>query len=66
MDTETILFFEGHQAALPLYKTLVQKLKKHVPDAEIRVQKTRSVSTESICLAAFLFFRSENSGPNAF
>lgn len=41
MDTETILFFEGHQAALPLHKTLVQKLKKHVPDAEIRVQKTQ-------------------------
>jgi hypothetical protein len=41
MDTETVLFFEGHQAALPLYKTLVQKLKKRVPDAEIRVQKTQ-------------------------
>ena len=41
MDTETILFFDGHQAALPLYEALVRKLEEYVPDVESRVKKTQ-------------------------
>ena len=41
MDTETILFFDGHPAALPLYEVLLKKLKMYVPEVEIRVQKAQ-------------------------
>ena len=40
-DGETLLFFSGHPAALPLYMGLEEKLFELFPQAQKRVQKTQ-------------------------
>ncbi len=40
-DGETMLFFSGHPAALPLYMGLEEKLFELFPQAQKRVQKTQ-------------------------
>ena len=41
LDTDTLLFFGGHPAALPLLEALEEKLAARFPEAEKRVQKTQ-------------------------
>ena len=41
MDADTLLFFDAHPAALPLYARLEETLLRLFPDAGKRVQKTQ-------------------------
>ena len=41
MDTDVLLFFNEHPAALPLDEALEAALRQAVPDTEIRAQKTQ-------------------------
>ena len=41
IDTDTLLFFAGHQGALPFYTAFESKLYKLYPDTKKRVQKTQ-------------------------
>ncbi len=41
IEGETLLFFSGHAAALPLYVSLEEKLLEMFPEANKRVQKTQ-------------------------
>lgn len=41
MDSETIMFFDGHPGALPLYLVFEEKLFAAFPDIQKRVQKTQ-------------------------
>ena len=41
MDTNTILFFDKHPDAMPLYEAFADAVTKLYPDAEIRVQKSQ-------------------------
>lgn len=38
MDGETLLFFERHMDALPLYKALDNRILKEIADVRIQVQ----------------------------
>lgn len=40
-DLDTLLFFEGHRAALPLFEALDNALTERFPEAKKRVQKTQ-------------------------
>ncbi|MBS5521962.1 MAG: hypothetical protein KHX56_06785 [Clostridiales bacterium] len=41
MDTDTLLFFEGHMAALPLYEKLAKRVLSEVDNVRIKVQKSQ-------------------------
>ena len=41
LDAETLLFFSGHRAALPVYEAFLEKIEKMFPQAGKRVQKTQ-------------------------
>ena len=41
MDTNTILFFDKHPDAMPLYEAFADAVTKLYPDVEIRVQKSQ-------------------------
>ena len=41
MDTNTILFFDKHPDAMPLYEPFADTVTKLYPDVEIRVQKSQ-------------------------
>ena len=40
-DTDTLLFFNTHSTALPLFLALEEKLLDRFPEAQKRVQKTQ-------------------------
>ena len=40
-DMDTLLFFDAHREALPLFEALEDKLFARFPEAEKRVQKTQ-------------------------
>lgn len=39
MDTDTLLFFEGHMDALPLYDKLKGRILSEIDNVRIKVQK---------------------------
>lgn len=41
IDTDTLLFFEGHMAALPLYEKLAKRALSEVDNVRIKVQKSQ-------------------------
>ncbi len=41
IDTDTLLFFEGHMAALPLYEKLAKRVLSEVDNVRIKVQKSQ-------------------------
>lgn len=41
LDADTLRFFDGHEAALPLYEAFEQRLYELFPEAQRRVQKTQ-------------------------
>ncbi|MBO5556919.1 MAG: hypothetical protein J5927_07010 [Oscillospiraceae bacterium] len=41
LDMDSLLFFDGHRAALPLFAALEDRLFARFPEAEKRVQKTQ-------------------------
>lgn len=41
IDTDTLLFFEGHMAALPFYEKLAKRVLSEVDNVRIKVQKSQ-------------------------
>lgn len=41
MNTDTLLFFEGHLVALPLYENLEERIVSEIDDVRIKVQKSQ-------------------------
>lgn len=41
MNTDTLLFFEGHLDALPLYEDLEERIVSEIDDVRIKVQKSQ-------------------------
>ena len=41
MDTDTLLFFEGHMDALPLYEKLEERILSEIENVRIRTQKSQ-------------------------
>lgn len=41
MDSDVLLFFDKHQAALPLYEKLAEKIVEEIDDVTVKVQKTQ-------------------------
>lgn len=41
MNADTLLFFSGHEAALPIYEAFETALLSRFPDTRIKVQKTQ-------------------------
>jgi hypothetical protein len=41
MNTDTLLFFEGHLDALPLYENLEERIVSEIDDVRIKVQKSQ-------------------------
>ncbi len=57
MDAETLLFFDSHPEALPLYVVLEEKIREVCPDMQKRVQKTQITFTGRYVFAAVSFLR---------
>ena len=55
MDPAVLFFFEKDPAALPLYEAFEQAVRKLVPSAAIRVQKTQITYTNPRVFAAVSF-----------
>ena len=41
MELDTLLFFDGHSEALPLFAALEERIRARFPEAQKRVQKTQ-------------------------
>nr|WP_317283868.1 DUF5655 domain-containing protein [uncultured Sellimonas sp.] len=41
MNTETLLFFEGHSDALPLYEKLEKQILNEIDDVRMKTQKSQ-------------------------
>lgn len=41
MNTDTLLFFGGHEAVLPLYEKLIRLIETEIADVKIKVSKTQ-------------------------
>jgi len=54
-DTETLLFFDGHEDALALYRTLEERLYETFPVVNKRVQKTQITFTNRHVFACVSF-----------
>ena len=57
LDTETLLFFDGHEDALELYRTLEERLYETFPVVNKRVQKTQITFTNRHVFACVSFAR---------
>ena len=55
LDTETLLFFDGHEDALELYRTLEERLYETFPVVNKRVQKTQITFTNRHVFACVSF-----------
>ena len=53
-DAATLLFFNGHEKALPLYAAFEKKLMAGFPEARKRVQKTQITFLNRHVFACFL------------
>ena len=59
MDAETLLFFDPHPEALPLYEVLEEKIREVWPEMQKRVQKTQITFTGRYVFAAVSFLRAK-------
>lgn len=59
MDAETLLFFDPHPEALPLYEALEEKIREACPEMQKRVQKTQITFTGRYVFAAVSFLRAK-------
>ena len=55
MDAETLLFFDPHPEALPLYEVLEEKIREICPEMQKRVQKTQITFTGRYVFACVSF-----------
>ncbi len=55
MDSDTLLFFQKHPAALPIYEVLERKIQAAIKSVEIRVQKTQITFTNRHVFACVSF-----------
>ena len=51
---EILQFFDSHPDAFPLYDKFEKCVMEHVPEARIKVQRHRFLSTTDICLPVCL------------
>ena len=56
-DDDTLLFFDAHRAALPLFAALEEWIFERFPEAEKRVQKTQITFYNSRVFACVAFAR---------
>ena len=56
-DPDTLMFFDGHRAALPLYAALEAVITEKYPDAKKRVQKTQITFFQRHVFACVSFAR---------
>ena len=59
MDAETLLFFDAHPEALPLYEVLEEKIRDICPEMQKRVQKTQITFTGRYVFACVSFLRAK-------
>ena len=59
MDAETLLFFDPHPEALPLYEVLEEKIREICPEMQKRVQKTQITFTGRYVFAAVSFLKAK-------
>ena len=59
MDAETLLFFDSHPEALPLYEALEEKIQETCPEMQKRVQKTQITFTGRYVFACASFLRAK-------
>lgn len=57
MDGETLLFLKRHMDALPLYKSLDNRILKEIEDVRIQVQKSQISFTDMHLFACVSFMR---------
>ena len=56
-DTDVMMFFDPHPAALPLFKAFAEKLYELYPASEMRVQKTQITFSNRHVFACVSFLR---------
>ncbi len=57
MDAETLLFFDGHASALPIFDAFEAMLRDRFPEAGKRVQKTQITYSHRHVFACVSFLR---------
>ena len=57
LDMDTLLFFDAHRAALPLFATLEKTIFERFPEAKKRVQKTQITYYQRHVFACVSFAR---------
>lgn len=57
MDADTLLFFDGHLDALPLYEALVARIEAEIGEMRIKVQKSQISFYQKHLFACVSFLR---------
>lgn len=57
MDADTLLFFDGHLGALPLYEALVARIEAEIGEVRIKVQKSQISFYQKHLFACVSFLR---------
>ena len=57
IDMDVLMFFDKHQAALPLYIAFRDKVLQYFPDVKIRVQKTQITYSNRHVFACVSFIK---------
>ncbi len=57
MDADTLLFFDGHMDALPLYEALVARIEAEIGEVRIKVQKSQISFYQKHLFACVSFLR---------
>lgn len=57
MDADTLLFFDGHLDALPLYEALVARIEAEIGEVRIKVQKSQISFYQKHLFACVSFLR---------
>ncbi len=67
-DTDTLLFFDRHPSALPLYAALEDRIRALFPEADRRVQKTQITffHRHVFCCVSFLRVRRKKDLPDPY
>ena len=63
LDPDTLLFFNAHAAALPLFEALEKTLFERFPEAQKRVQKTQITYYHKHVFACVSFARVRRKAP---
>lgn len=57
MDADSLLFFDGHMDALPLYEALVARIEAEIGEVRIKVQKSQISFYQKHLFACVSFLR---------